>query len=115
MDTATDVPTSTATETTIPTMTASATSSPLPTNTATATAVASATATPPACIGDCNGNMRVTIDELLRGVRISLGEGPVSLCPAVDRNGSGEVTVDELVTAVDNALRGCPAPSASSR
>jgi len=56
----------------------------------------------------------VTVDELLRGVRISLGEGPISLCPAIDRNGSGEVTVDELVIAVGNALEGCPPPAASS-
>jgi len=110
--TATESPTATGTATLTVTVTATpsaqSTASDTATATDTATASPSATPTQPVCVGDCNHNLAVTVDELLRGVRISLGEGPLSLCPAMDRNGSGEVTVDELVTAVDNALTGCP-------
>jgi hypothetical protein len=51
----------------------------------------------------------VTIDELLVGVNISLGDRPISDCTALDRNGSGEVTIDEIIAAIDNALNGCTA------
>src|SRR5262245_18594926 len=60
------------------------------------------------CVGDCNGDGKVTIDELLRGVRISLGELPIDPCPALDCTGSGTVTISCLVQGVNNALEGCP-------
>jgi hypothetical protein len=41
-------------------------------------------------------------------VGIALGSSAAELCAAVDGNDDGEVTVDELVTAVNNALNGCP-------
>lgn len=55
-------------------------------------------------VGDCNGNGRVTIDELIRGVRIALGNARVSDCPPFDHNADDRVTIDELITAVRNAL-----------
>jgi hypothetical protein len=66
--------------------------------------------TPPAiaCVGDCNGDGEVTIDELILGVRIALEMSDLSDCPEFDADGSEEVTVDELVQAVNNALSGCP-------
>jgi hypothetical protein len=64
-------------------------------------------AAPIAC-ADCNGDGRVTVDELVRGVAIALRQSAADDCPAIDRDGDGAVTVDELVAAVGDALRGCP-------
>ena len=60
------------------------------------------------CVGDCDGDGRVTVDELVRGVNIALGAAPLSECPEFDSNEDDQVSVDELVTAVNNALSGCP-------
>jgi RHS repeat-associated protein len=59
------------------------------------------------CVGDCDANGRITIEELVRGVNIALNRAAVSVCPQFDRNASGDVTVDELVAGVNGALRGC--------
>lgn len=59
------------------------------------------------CVGDCDGDGSVTVDEIVRGVNIALGMSPVDDCPALDADGSESVTVDEVVTAVNNALNGC--------
>ena len=50
----------------------------------------------------------VTIDELLRGVNIALGNQPISECPSFDRSGDGAITVDEIILGVKLALDGCP-------
>jgi hypothetical protein len=60
------------------------------------------------CAGDCNGNGVVAINELISGVRISLGEAALSSCPAFDTNGNGQVSIGELIQAVNAALDGCP-------
>lgn len=60
-----------------------------------------------ACVGDCDGDGVVTVDEILRGVNIVLGNMPISQCPAFDRDGDSEVTVDEIVVAVNSLLNGC--------
>ncbi|MBI3785976.1 MAG: cytochrome P460 family protein [Deltaproteobacteria bacterium] len=68
------------------------------------------------CIGDCNGDREVTVDELLLGVNIALETASSAACPSFDANNDGSVTVDELLSAVGNALNGCPAtpvPSSS--
>lgn len=62
------------------------------------------------CVGDCDWNLQVTIDELVRGVNIALGTAPLSACEMFDRNGSRTVTVDELVSGVNDALNGCVDP-----
>ncbi len=59
------------------------------------------------CAGDCVGDEAVTVDELVTGVNIALGNVPVSTCAAMDVGGDGEVTVDEIIKAVDKALGGC--------
>jgi hypothetical protein len=41
-------------------------------------------------------------------VNIALGNADVSICPAGDPNNDKQVTVDEILTAVNNALNGCP-------
>jgi Tol biopolymer transport system component len=61
----------------------------------------------PSCVGDCNANGVVTIDELVRGVNISLGNLAVASCPAFDTSGNGQVTIDELIRAVNALLVGC--------
>jgi hypothetical protein len=64
-------------------------------------------ASPVVCTGDCNGDGRVTIDEVVRLVSFVLGDAVIA-CPAGDSDASGTITVDEVVTAVNNALGGCP-------
>ncbi|HYD48764.1 MAG TPA: hypothetical protein VEB21_10470 [Terriglobales bacterium] len=60
-----------------------------------------------ACVGDCDGNGAVTVDEIITMVNIALGNVNLSQCTAGDSNQDGQVTVDEIVTSVNNALFGC--------
>lgn len=62
---------------------------------------------PPTCIGDCNGDGMVAINELILGVNIALGTTPLSSCPPFDANGDGMVGINELIAAVNSALNGC--------
>jgi len=64
---------------------------------------------PPAgpCVGDCNADGRVTVDELITAVGILLGTAPASDCSSVACHGDAPVTVDCLVAAVNAALLGC--------
>lgn len=104
----TPTPTPTRTPTETPTATATPTVTPTPTHssspTVTPTATRTATTRPP-CVGDCNGDQIVGVDELVRGVHIALSE--TGDCAGLDANEDGTVTIDELVTAVGNALTGC--------
>jgi hypothetical protein len=59
------------------------------------------------CVGDCDGDLQVTVDELVAGISIGLGNGAAEACRSLDADGNGVVTVDEIVTAVSNALEGC--------
>ena len=60
-----------------------------------------------ACAGDCDGNGSVSINELITGVTIALGQATVSACPVFDADGDGTVSISELVAAVNGALDGC--------
>jgi hypothetical protein len=62
---------------------------------------------PGGCTGDCDSNSMVTVDELVKGVNISLGKAALSTCTAFNKNGDAMVTVDELVIGVNNAINGC--------
>lgn len=62
---------------------------------------------PPPCVGDCNGDRLVNINELITGVNIALDRAPVERCPSFDVNESLTVEVNELITGVNNGLRGC--------
>ena len=104
--TPTPLPSDTATWTPTPTPTGTVTQTPTPTPTPPPTATTTPTLVP--CVGDCDGNRAVTVDEIIRGVNIALGNSPLEACPAFDVNGDGEVTVDEIVLAVNQALFGCP-------
>ena len=61
-----------------------------------------------ACTGDCDGDGAVTINELISGVRIALGQSPIGDCPEFDSNGNDMVDINELVAGVGNAQNGCP-------
>ena len=80
---------------------------PGPTSTPTATPGVSG------CMGDCNGDGVVTVDEIITGVDIALGNVDLSDCDVMDDNGDDVVTVDEILTAVNNALNGCPPPEST--
>jgi len=89
------------------TVTATPPATPTPTPTATPTR-----GTPPPtptlglCVGDCNGDGVVAINELVVGVSIALGLQPVTACEAF-ANQSGAVDIAQLVRAVTSALAGC--------
>jgi cysteine-rich repeat protein len=112
--TATPSASATATPTGTTTSTATAVDTPSPTSTSSSTATpsasATATRTPINCVGDCNGDGRVTVEEMIRGVSIALGTSPTALCPAMDRNQDSEIGIFELINAVSNALEGCRLP-----
>ncbi len=59
------------------------------------------------CVGDCDGNGEVSINELIIGVNINLGNRPVEDCLKFDSNSDGTVAVNELIQAVRAALEGC--------
>lgn len=88
------------------------TPTPVPTRTATQP-VPTATVGGPSptpgqgCVGDCDGNGTVTVDEIVTMVNVALGTQSVSNCPPGDPSGDGSVTVDEILTAIQNALAGC--------
>lgn len=80
----------------------------LPTRTPTPSATPTPTA-PVGCVGDCDGDGAVAINELVAAVGIALGTAPVSTCAAADRDGDATVAIDELIAAVNVALSACPA------
>jgi hypothetical protein len=64
------------------------------------------TPTPGPCVGDCNNDGRVTVDEILTFVNIALGTAEPSAC--VDGIPSGsQVDIALILQAVNHALNGC--------
>jgi hypothetical protein len=74
--------------------------------TPTPTVTPTPTSRPAACIGDCNANGTVAINELLLGVNIVLGHQPVDACLAFG-NSPDMVDIAQLIKGVNNALKGC--------
>jgi cysteine-rich repeat protein len=70
---------------------------------------ATPTALPPACVGDCNHNGVVTVEELITMIDIALSTIGGGSCVAGDGDDDGGITVAEIITAVSAALHGCPA------
>jgi len=68
---------------------------------------------PPLCIGDCNRDGTVTVDELITGVNMALGRISPRSCDAfcvpgcTGGPGLGLVTVDCVIRGVNNAIDGC--------
>lgn len=64
------------------------------------------------CLGDCDGDGRVTVDELMTeviiifGIRLAIDLPPKS-CAALDPDGDGEVWVTDLLAAINYAHSGC--------
>jgi hypothetical protein len=56
------------------------------------------------CVGDCDGNLRVSIAELINGVNILLGTNSIEACRAFDEGADGAVAVNELVLGVASLL-----------
>jgi hypothetical protein len=46
------------------------------------------------CVGDCDGNNEVEINNLILGVNIALGTQPVTTCPAFDCQHDGTVPIN---------------------
>jgi hypothetical protein len=65
------------------------------------------TPTPMPCTGDCNGNGRVDIGELIVSTNVALGSVPVDRCPAIDCRRTGEIGIECLTHAVSAALHDC--------
>lgn len=61
------------------------------------------------CPGDCDGDARVGVPELVTGVAIMLGERAQAACESLDADRDETSRVDELIAAVGGALRGCGA------
>jgi uncharacterized protein (DUF2141 family) len=81
---------------------------PTPTPTSTPTPPATPTLGP--CTGDCGHSRVVTLQDLVLGVSISLGDAPLTACPSFDQNLDEKVTVPELAQSVGAALFGCQSP-----
>ncbi len=60
------------------------------------------------CVGDCDANGTVTVDEVIRAVNIVLELLPPDRCLAADSSGDRQASVDEVVKSVGNLLHGCP-------
>jgi hypothetical protein len=59
----------------------------------------------PPRMGDCNRDMKVSVDELVTGVGIALEQMPLSACPAADGDKDGIVSVNDLLGSVGGAIR----------
>jgi hypothetical protein len=66
----------------------------------------------PTCLGDCGGDARVDISDLVRLVRVALGGDTPQSCTLGIPSGA-EVDVALLVRAVNSALTGCEGVPAS--
>lgn len=95
-------PTSSPTRTVTPTP--SSTPTPPPTRTRRPTGTP---AGPQLCVGDCDGDHVVRVDEILRGIDILLGRLSPAVCTRLDRDGGGQATLDEVVQAVAASLYSC--------
>ena len=74
----------------------------------------------PPCVGDCDGDGSVLINELMVCVHIAMGTCPsvndtcplpgccervgINFCKACDGNGNGGVEITDLITAVNNSF-----------
>lgn len=59
------------------------------------------------CRGDCGGDGRVTVDDVVGAVAIGLGEADRGSCAVADRNADGRVDIAEIIAAVADAMTGC--------
>jgi len=60
------------------------------------------------CVGDCDGDWKGSVAELVLGIEILRGRYALDECPSFDPNEDSQFTIDEMVTAVGMTLDGCP-------
>lgn len=72
-----------------------------------------APAQPQVCVGDCDSDAQVTVNEIITMVNVALGSAAANDCSAGDVNHDGAITVNEIIIAVNNALDGCPGATAT--
>lgn len=65
------------------------------------------TPTPIPCVGDCDTDERVTVEEIVRGVAIRGASVAFEQCPRFDADASLALTESEVKDAVRRALGGC--------
>jgi len=68
-------------------------------------------ATPSSCVGDCDGDASVQINELILSINVLLGDAPLSTCPAIDCPQLLGLVINCAIEAVANALNGCSPPT----
>ena len=57
------------------------------------------------CTCDCDGDKKVSINDLVRSVLVALGGAPLSECETMaDR---GAIRIEDLIRGVLNAFEGC--------
>jgi hypothetical protein len=61
------------------------------------------------CVGDCNGDGQVTVDEVLTLVSVALATSQPAACSDAGLPIGGDVDIAVILQAVNNALNGCPA------
>ena len=69
--------------------------------------VASHAAAQVPCVGDCDVDFAVSVNELVSMVGIALDPNTIDACRLGDRDASGVITIDEIVAGVRAALEGC--------
>lgn len=63
------------------------------------------------CIGDCDGDGRVQVAELVAAVTVAIGEASLAVCPSIACDGGARVAIACLIAAVHAAMRGqCEPP-----
>jgi hypothetical protein len=82
-------------------------STPTPTSPPVPTSTPVPTLAPVACVGDCNDDGQVTVDELLLGVELALTAASSEQCRAFDVNDDDRVGIEELVAAARAMVRTC--------
>lgn len=75
------------------------------------TLIASGTCLAQQCVGDCDGDNAVQINELILGINVLLGDTSVAACPAIDCAQPHGLVVNCAIEAVANALDGCSPPT----
>lgn len=59
------------------------------------------------CVGDCDASGTVTVDEIVRAVRVALAEDTAMRCLAADATGDERIAIEELIPSVRYLLEGC--------
>jgi hypothetical protein len=59
------------------------------------------------CVGDCDDDGVVELEELILAVNVALNRVSVDACTMVDRNGDDSVDIEELLRGVTNSIDGC--------